>query len=258
MVRLGLIGGTGLVNLTLSDAFLGTPSRDDTVRVDTPYGEVPLRVISIDEGEHTLVFLQRHHGGGDAGRPPHSINHRANIRAMADANVDAILAVCSVGTLHPGFPPGAVGLADQYIDFTGVATTFHDDVSVFTSATTPFSTSLNDQLERVLRREQATADDASLRFTYWLTQGPQFETPSEIDAIQRLGGDMVGMTMPREAKLALELNLPYAAVCIASNWAAGREPGQADKALDHRAVSAQANQRLEPVMACIEALLKKR
>lgn len=258
MVRLGVIGGTGLVRLTLDGPVFDSIDRDDALTVDTPYGEVPLRLVSIDEGEHTLVFLQRHHGGGDAGCPPHAINHRANIRAMADADVDVMLAVCSVGTLHPSFPPGTVGLAEQYIDFTGRATTFHDTSSVFTSATTPFSSDHNRLLETVLRQEQGIPDDTPLRFTYWLTEGPQFETPKEVDAIQRLGGDMVGMTMPREAKLAMELNVPYVAVCIASNWAAGREPGDAERALDHHAVSAQANERLGPVMACVEALLKKR
>ena len=29
------------------------------------------------------------------------------------------------------------------------------------------------------------------------------------------------MTMPRECKLAAELNLPYAAIIVSSNWAAG-------------------------------------
>ena len=68
-----------------------------------------------------------------------------------------------------------------------------------------------------------------MHYTYWLAQGPHFETKAEIDAIDTLGGHMVGMTMPREVKLAKELSLPYAAVCISSNWAAGREPGNASQ-----------------------------
>ena len=76
-----------------------------------------------------------------------------------------------------------------------------------------------------------------------------------MNAIERLGGDMVGMTMPREAKLAAELEMPYAAICISSNWAAGRHPEDDSKALDHLEVSAQANERLEPVWACIFGML---
>ena len=55
---------------------------------------------------------------------------------------------------------------------------------------------------------------------------------------------MVGMTMPREAKLACELEIPYVAVCISSNWAAGREPGDSSAALNHKMVSSTANDKL--------------
>ena len=64
------------------------------------------------------------------------------------------------------------------------------------------------------------------------------------------------MTMAREAKLAAELDIPYAAVCISSNWAAGRDPSDGTKALDHQAVSAQANDRLDPVWSCIVEMLR--
>jgi len=257
-MRLGVIGGTGLVNLDLNQQLgeHGEVIRQNDVRVDTPYGPVPLRLCSlqVDSVSHEVVFLQRHHNSSGHGCPPHMINHKANMSAMAGAKVDAVLSVCSVGAIVASFPPGKVGLAQQYIDFTGVATTFHDDEAVFTSATVPFDHEMNDRLEAILRREQP-GHVAPFRYTYWLTQGPQFETASEVDAIEKLGGEMVGMTMPREAKLALELNLPYAAVCISSNWAAGRDPNDGAKALDHTEVSATANDRLDPVWACILGML---
>ena len=127
---------------------------------------------------------------------------------------------------------------------------------MFTSVTVPFDQRLNERLESTLRNVQGLGDDDVMRYTYWLTQGPQFETVAEVDAIERLGGHMVGMTMPREAKLAAELDLPYAAMCISSNWAAGRDPSDGTKALDHLHVSAQANERLDPILACIFGILE--
>ena len=175
--------------------------------------------------------------------------------AMNDSNVDLVVSVCSVGAVASTFPPGKVALAEQYIDLTGVATTFHDADAVFTSVTQPFDDAVNARLEAILRSTQSFDETESMRYTYWLTQGPQFETVAEVNAIERLGGDMVGMTMPREAKLAAEMELPYAAICISSNWAAGRHPEDESKALDHLDVSAQANKRLEPVWACIFGML---
>ena len=92
-------------------------------------------------------------------------------------------------------------------------------------------------------------------YTYWLAQGPHFETRAEVDAIEKLGGEMVGMTMPREVKLANEMEIPYSAICISSNWAAGREPGDPSADLSHELVSSQANDRLNPVMQCIISVL---
>ena len=40
--------------------------------------------------------------------------------------------------------------------------------------------------------------------------------------MQRDGADIVGMTGMPEAGLARELEMPYAALCVVSNWAAGR------------------------------------
>lgn len=168
--------------------------------------------------------------------------------------MDAVLSVCSVGCIVEDFPPGRVGLANQYIDFTGQTTTFHDDEAEFTSVTVPFDQAMNASLESVLRNDQNLADERLL-FTYWLAQGPQFETAAEVLAIEKLGGHVVGMTMPREAKLCRELELPYAALLIGSNWAAGKEPGDASADLSHEAVSAEANRRLGPVWSCITSLL---
>ncbi|RJU98117.1 MAG: S-methyl-5'-thioadenosine phosphorylase [Candidatus Poseidoniales archaeon] len=260
MQRLGVIGGTGLIDMTLGEQLsahgLALVQRD-AVTVETPYGEVPLTCIELSEGDEKkqLIFLQRHHNNGAPSRPPHMIEHRANIRALLDAGCEAVMAVCSVGAIPEDFPPGKVALADQYIDFTGHQSTFHDDAAVFTSVTEPFDSTLNEALEMVLRSSQGFEAHERMRYTYWLAQGPHFETKAEIDAIDALGGHMVGMTMPREVKLAREVNLPYAAVCISSNWAAGREPGNASQDLDHHSVSSQANRRLAPVWACMLHLL---
>ena len=243
MMRLGLIGGTAMTSLATDEIEI---TRSDSIIAQTSYGEVPL--LCVQSGSNELIFLERHHGEGTT--PPHSINHRANLEAMAGAGVDAILAVCSVGTIPSDFPPGSVGYATQYIDFTGVEMSFYDEDAQFTSMTMPFDEEMNSKLKSVLSQIQPRV---KLGRTYWLAQGPHFETAAEIDAIEKLGGEVVGMTMPRECKLAAELSIPYAAILVSSNWAAGREPGDSSKDLDHEEVSSNAESRLEPVIECIKA-----
>jgi 5'-methylthioadenosine phosphorylase len=53
-------------------------------------------------------------------------------------------------------------------------------------------------------------------------QGPRLETKAEIDRLERDGATMVGMTGMPEAALARELKLPYAALAVVVNPAAGR------------------------------------
>ena len=221
-------------------------TRSDEIIVETSYGNVPL--LCVQSGINELFFVERHHGEGTT--PPHSISHHANIMALANAGVDAILAICSVGTLTADFPPGSVGYAHQYIDFTGVESTFSNDDARFTSMTEPFDKSMNEILDEVLSKLQP---GLKLGRTYWLAHGPHFETKAEIDAIERLGGEVVGMTMPRECKLAAELAIPYSAIIVSSNWAAGREPGDSSKDLDHEEVSSTAESKLGPVIECIKA-----
>ncbi len=242
-MRLGVIGGTAMTSLATGEINV---SRSDNIIAQTEYGQVPM--LCVMSGSNELFFIERHHGDGTT--PPHQINHRANIQALSGAGVDAILAVCSVGAIPADFPPGSVGYATQYIDFTGVDMSFFKDDVKFTSMTEPFDSEMNGKLHQVLSEIQPGLD---LGRTYWLAHGPHFETKAEIDAIEKLGGEVVGMTMPRECKLAAELEIPYAAILVSSNWAAGREPGDSAKALDHSEVSATAETKLGPVIECIKA-----
>lgn len=266
-MKLAVIGGSSLVKFDPENAFgpigLKVASSED-LTVKTEYGDVQLRKFELSgsgDVSHTIYFMQRHSHGGSGGvesgiTPPHKINYRANVRALADLGVDAVVATASVGTIRPCFPPGRVGVANQYIDFTGEATTFFHDDAKFTSMTEPFDSTLNEMLVKTLRAEQNVADDVQLEFTLWLSTGPHYETKGEITAIERMGGDVVGMTAPREAKLCAELSLPYACLTIASNWAAGRAPGDPKKALNHEEVSETSKGTTGIIIACLTDLFK--
>lgn len=270
-MRLGVIGGSSLVKLDDKQisAFTSTGkklvSKEDTV-AKTEYGDVHLVIIVLEDApcypvidrgiQHTIVFVQRHHNVTGGMMPPHSINHRANMRALADQSVEAIIATSSVGAIVSSFPPGRVGIARQYIDFTGVPMTFHDTNAKFTSVTQPFDVALNKQLDTTLRRVQDLSHGVRLAYTCWLSAGPQYETEAEVTAIERLGGEVCGFTMPREAKLCAELGIPFAALLVATNWAAGRHPGDQTKPLSHAEFEACAAQREDVILGCLVDLLK--
>ena len=114
MDRIGVIGGTGLISIDIKgqhqDFLLSKDMsvvRIDDINAETEFGIVPLRCITIDyKGTpKELIFLQRHHNQGDANKPPHMINHKANIKALEASGCEIIVSVLLNRNDGKGFPP---------------------------------------------------------------------------------------------------------------------------------------------------------
>ena len=74
----------------------------------------------------------------------------------------------------------------------------------------------------------------------------------------RPDGEVAEQTPHKEKQTAAaELNLPYSALVVASNWAAGRDPSDSKKDLNHQDVASKAGENLGPVIACIEAIISR-
>jgi len=210
---LAIIGGSGLTKLsTLAVA------RREVVR--TPYGEPSSALVFGQVAGRDAVFLARHGHGHTI--PPHRVNYRANLRALKDAGATAVVAVASVGGIR-GHAPGQLVLPHQLIDYTsGRAHTFFDGGGmpvVHVDFTHPYTPELRATcLDAASEAGIALADHG----VYGAVNGPRLETAAEIDRLDRDGATMVGMTGMPEAALARELELPYVAICVVVNHAAGR------------------------------------
>ena len=85
--------------------------------------------------------------------------------------------------------------------------------------TEPYDAALR---ERIRGAAEALAVPVKVGAVYAATQGPRLETAAEINRFERDGADVVGMTGMPEAVLARELDVPYAAINVIANHAAGR------------------------------------
>jgi 5'-methylthioadenosine phosphorylase len=85
--------------------------------------------------------------------------------------------------------------------------------------TQPYDPELRQVLLEAARDAGQTVTDGGV---YAATQGPRLESAAEINRLERDGADIVGMTGMPEAALAREAELPYAAITVVSNHAAGR------------------------------------
>ncbi len=214
---IAVIGGTGMNTW---------PGLEIIQRLEstTPYGKpsAPLIVGRIASVE--AIFLARHGEGHKL--PPHAINYRANLKALADAGVTQVIAIAAVGAIAPWFAPGEVALPVDLIDYTwGRAHSYSDGEPGGMLQHVELSQPYTPSLRRALVSAAATSGiRISGEGVMAITQGPRLETPAEIQRLKRDGCDLVGMTGMPEAALAAELGMAYACLAVSVNWAAGLSP----------------------------------
>jgi 5'-methylthioadenosine phosphorylase len=195
VLMLGIIGGTSLLFSTLPPL--------EKKRIDTPFGNA--EVLSGD-----VVLLMRH----QQNLPPHRVNFRANMAALALAGVDRIVAFGSSGSLNREIRPGSLVIPTDYMSMTDIP-------SIHDHAVEHVMPALSPELSADLHRHIPAA---RLGGTYVQTRGPRFETVAEIAALSQ-HADLVGMTLASEATLARELGMPFAAICTVDNYANGLADG---------------------------------
>lgn len=211
---LAVIGGSGLSQL----ANLEVTERR---AVTTPYGE-PSGPLTIGRlGGRALVFLARHGYGHSIA--PHEVNYRANLWALRQERVEAVVSIAAVGGIRRDLGPGVLVLPHQIIDYTwGRRATYFEGTGVAVTHidfTEPFSAALR---ARILRAAADCGEAVAEGGVYAATQGPRLETAAEILRLERDGAEVVGMTGMPEAALARELGLEYAMIAAVANHAAGR------------------------------------
>jgi 5'-methylthioadenosine phosphorylase len=249
MTRVAVICGTGMSDL--SKVYQNEYDFDLTkIKVDTEWGVVPISVI--DMNGNKIFILDRHHSKSEKRTPPHMIEHRANIYAVTSCKPEIILSVNSVGTMRKDFPPGEIGISGDIIDLTQIPWTFSDDDANHSDRTLIFDEKAISYCEKALNKQGSTVIK---ELTVAQCIGPQFESPSEIDALDILGADVVGMTLGPEQRLISEFNIPHVALACSSNWAAGRTPGDRSAEINHLEVDSMASKLQRRVIDCIDSLI---
>lgn len=241
---LAIIGGSSL------NRFTGL-TNERGVTAATPYGAPSGPVVHGGLHGRDVLFLARH--GENRRIPPHQINYRANLHALRDQGATHIVAVATVGGITDRYTPGTVALPDQMLDYTwGRASTYFDGTDgevVHIDFTRPYDEALR---ERLIGAAQRAGEAVIAGGTYACTQGPRLETAAEIRRLCQDGADMVGMTGMPEAALARELNLPYAALALVVNAAAGT--GDSARAIDLAAAETLARAAMTRVVRILEAV----
>ena len=210
--QVGVFGGSGLYSLLEGPV--------EHVRVQTPFG-APSGDVTIGQLAGVRVaFLPRH--GPHHHLPPHMINYRANVWAMAQLGVTRLIGPSATGSLQPQLTPGEFVICDEFVDRTyGRAQTFYDGPRVVHISTAdPYCPELR-ALTIAAARERGIA--VHERGTVVVIQGPRFATRAESRWYSRQGWEVISMTQYPEVVLARELGLCYVNIALITDFDVGLE-----------------------------------
>jgi 5'-methylthioadenosine phosphorylase len=206
--KLGVLGGSGVYEID------GLKNRR-WVKVETPWGAPSDELLCGDIDGVELVFLPRH-GRGHV-QTPSSVNVRANIDALKRLGCTDVLALSAVGSLREELPPGDFVIVDQYIDrtFAREKSFFGPGLVAHVSMAQPVCPRLAGFALEAAREVGANVTAGG---TLLVMEGPQFSTKAESELYRTWGCAVIGMTAMPEAKLAREAELPYASVCMVTDY----------------------------------------
>jgi 5'-methylthioadenosine phosphorylase len=208
----GVFGGSGFYSLMEGPV--------EQVSVQTPFGP-PSDSITIGRiGDTRMAFLPRHGPGHKI--PPHAINYRANVWAMAALGVSRIVAPTAAGSLQANIKPGDFVVCDQFVDRTYArAQTFFDGPRVVhISSADPYCPELRALSSAAGRELGITVHD---RGTVVVIQGPRFSTRAESRWFSSQGWEVINMTQYPEVVLARELEMCYVNIALITDYDAGLE-----------------------------------
>ena len=209
-LTLGVIGGSGLYELAELEGA-------EEVRLSTPFGDPSDALITGTLHGVKMAFLPRHGRGHRLA--PHELPFRANLHAMKQLGMQAVLGISAVGSMREEIRPGDLVFVDQFLDRTRGRTaesTFFGDGCV---AHAHFADPVFEPL-----RQLALGAARNLGFhthdggTYVCMEGPLFSTRAESKLYRSWGVDVIGMTNLQEAKLAREAEIAYATVALATDY----------------------------------------
>ena len=206
---IGIVGGTGLYRM---EGLEVTRSSE----IETPFGRPsgPLMLGRLAGREN--AFLPRH--GLHHDQLPSEINFRANIWALKSVGVRTVIGVSAVGSLREEIRPGDLALPSQYLDFTKglrAGSFFGKGLVAHVSTAHPTCAHTAALIARVA---QAIGQPIHREKTYACVEGPRLGTRAESFWLRGAGADLVGMTNVPEAFLALEAQLGYCVITVATDY----------------------------------------
>ncbi|MBZ5545866.1 MAG: purine-nucleoside phosphorylase [Acidobacteriia bacterium] len=173
------------------------------------------------------------------------------VRVLVLAGVKTLVLTCAAGGIARRATPGSFMILSDHLNFQGQNPLVgpHDERwgPRFPDMTEAYDADLRRLALRAARARRLKCFEG----VYAAMLGPNYETPAEIRALQRLGADAVGMSTVPEAIAARQMGVRVLAIATITNRAAGL----ARRPLAHQEVMAMGRSAARNLVGLLDAVL---
>ncbi len=239
-MKLGLICGYGILPYLVKDA----------KKVEewsySKRGKAEGTTLQMEKGE--IIVVYRH--GREHQYYPHQVPYLANASALKAKGAERVLALYAVG--HCGqYEVGDIVLVEDFICFYPYPTLKNKIGQVEHYGVYPaFSPEFTAEILTTAEKLGIRIKKGGIAHTM---PGPRYETKAEVQAITKLGANLLNMTCGFEIPALHEVGLPVSALAIVTNPGAGIGGHRPN----HEEVERVMKARLEDIATIVKALLKK-
>ncbi|MBI4055432.1 MAG: purine-nucleoside phosphorylase [Elusimicrobia bacterium] len=226
-----------------------------------PYVRIPHFSSSTVSGHPGRMVLGRWGGKGVAvcqGRLHFYEGHSMSeivfpVRVLKQLGIRTLILTSAVGSLRKGLAPGSFVVLRDHLNWMGESPLrgVHEPVwgERFPDMTQAYDPDLRKAALRVGRRLRFSVGEG----VYVAVPGPAYETPVEVKAYRRLGGDVIGMSVAPEVAAGRQMGLRVLGLAWVANLGAGlsRQP------LSHDAVLSLGRSHAGRLGIFLEKLLKE-
>ncbi len=143
------------------------------------------------------------------------------IRVMRLLGVESVILTNASGAVNKSYNPGEIMVIRDHIKLMGASPVRGKNIEEFGPRFFDVSNAYTKEYRELTKKAGEKLGIKVNEGVYFYMPGPQFESPSEINAIRILGGDAVGMSTVTEAITAAHCGMKVLGLSLLTNMAAG-------------------------------------
>lgn len=175
------------------------------------------------------------------------------VRLLGIAGVETLVLTCAAGGIAAAAAPGSLMVISDHLNLQGSSPLAGAHDKRWGERFVDLSEVYDLALRRTAMKAARALRLKCFEGVYAAVLGPNYETPAEIRALNRLGADAVGMSTVPEAITARQLKMRVLAIALITNRASGLSKGP----LRHEEVLDEGNRAAQDLARLLDRVLSR-